>query len=373
MVTTGSFHYESETPVHNPSRWRPWISRSQIATALGLSILIAFGMSVQFLAQVFVWRNWPVTEVLEGWLYILRDRLVVAVLIVVGIGATSLAGARKLKLRSALLAAGVLAGALCGETVVRALNGDRESLSPLIAHALRWSAVALAVAASYHLWRASSEAREALRREQLKRQQVQQQLTTTRLTALRKQIEPHFLFNTLATVRRLQQTEAASGAAMLASFIAYLRCLIPMLQESEVRLRDEINLVNSYLSVVKMRMSGRLEVHVEIDPALECAAIPPLSVATLVENAVKHGLAPLSAGGRIRIAASTQNAKLQLSVADNGVGFKTDSAGGSGIGLYNVQARLRTLHGSAASLRVLSGQPNGVQAIMTLPFRVMPA
>jgi LytS/YehU family sensor histidine kinase len=122
-----------------------------------------------------------------------------------------------------------------------------------------------------------------------------------------------------------------------------------------------------------MRMSGRLEVHVEIDPALECAAIPPLSVATLVENAVKHGLAPLSAGGRIRIAASTQNAKLQLSVADNGVGFKTDSAGGSGIGLYNVQARLRTLHGSAASLRVMAAQPNGVQAIMTLPFRVMPA
>jgi LytS/YehU family sensor histidine kinase len=101
---------------------------------------------------------------------------------------------------------------------------------------------------------------------------------------------------------------------------------------------------------------------------LRAARVPPLSLATLVENAVKHGISPLSAGGTISINATANDGLLQLTVADNGVGLKADGGGGTGIGLYNVRTRLATLHGSRASLRVQANTPAGVCATMAFPL-----
>jgi signal transduction histidine kinase len=342
---------------------------ARAALAFGFSTVIAFGMSLQFLAQSFVWRNWSIGEVLEGWLYIFRDRLIVATLITLPIISLGILRTKSPLPRSALLAVGVLAGAVVGEWLVRVLYGQQGSFATLLPFALRWGAVAFAVATTYFLWRASADSGEQLRQESLRRQSVEQQLANTRLTALRKQIEPHFLFNTLATVRRLHQTDPAAGAGMLANFIDYLRRVLPMLDCSEVPLGDEINLIRAYLAVIQLRMQGRLQVHFEVPGNLRTVRVPPLSLATLVENAIKHGLAPLPSGGIISVVASTYRGLLELVVADNGVGLKADSGGGTGIGLYNVRARLATLYGATATLQVQANRPTGVCATIRLPLR----
>jgi two-component sensor histidine kinase len=341
--------------------------RGGTANALLLAVTIAFGMSLQYLAQLFVWRNWPVGEVLEGWLYVLRDRLIIGLAIALAIVLLGVGRSSSLRVRAALLAASVLIGAAAGEHLVQRLYGGHDSLAEWLTHSLRWSVVSLAVTAAYYLWRSSVDSREQLRREDLRRQSVEQQLTNTRLTALRKQIEPHFLFNTLATVRRLHQTEPETGATMLANFIDYLARLLPMLERSEVRLGDETDLVYAYLSVIQTRMSERLKVSLDIPAALRGALIPPLSIATLVENAIKHGISPLTHGGAIEITAADKDGMLEVLVSDNGVGFKANSGGGSGIGLYNVRTRLATLHGSKASLQVFANPTAGVCACITLP------
>jgi sensor histidine kinase YesM len=339
-----------------------------VALAFGLSTAIAFGMSLQFLAQLFVWRNWPIGEVVGGWLYIFRDRLIVATLITVLIVLLGILRTKSPLLRSTLLAVGGLAGAIAGEWLVRLLYGEQNALAPLLTSALRWGAVAFAVATTYYLWRASATSAEQLRRASLRQQSVEQQLANTRLTALRKQIEPHFLFNTLATVRRLHQTKPAAGAEMLANFTDYLRRVLPMLECSEVALGDEVNLLRAYLAVIQSRMGGRLAVTFQIPGDLRAARVPPLALATLVENAIKHGLAPLPSGGTIRITAAVDRGQLELVVADNGVGLQADSGGGTGIGLYNVRARLATLYGTKAILQVQANQPTGVCATIRLPL-----
>jgi hypothetical protein len=368
IATLLDLHTTSTTAVGSPGRKRTGHA-TRAALAFGVSTVIAFGMSLQYLAQLFVWRNWPIREVLEGWLYIFRDRLIVATLITLPIVFLGILRTRSPLLRSVQLAASGLAGAVAGEWLVRQLYDQQHALAPLLTSALRWGAVAFAVATTYYLWRASTDSGDQLRRESLHRQSVEQQLANTRLTALRKQIEPHFLFNTLATVRRLHQTDPAAGAGMLANFIDYLRRVLPMLECSEVALGDEINLVRAYLGVIQLRMAGRLVVNIQVPGSLETVRVPPLMLATLVENAIKHGLAPLPSGGTISVTASSGHGLLELVVADNGVGLKADSSGGTGIGLYNVRARLATLYGARATLQVQANRPTGVCATIRLPLR----
>jgi signal transduction histidine kinase len=361
-------HTTSVTAVGSPGRKRTGLA-ARAVLAFGFSTAIAFGMSLQYLAQLFVWRNWPIREVLEGWLYIFRDRLIVATLITLPIVFLGILRTRSPLLRSVQLAASGLAGAVAGEWLVRQLYDQQDALAPLLTSALRWGAVAFAVATTYYLWRASTDSGDQLRQESLQRQSLEQQLANTRLTALRKQIEPHFLFNTLATVRRLHQTDPAAGAGMLANFIDYLRRVLPMLECREVALGDEVNLIRAYLGVIQSRMAGRLAVNIEVPGNLGTVRVPPLMLATLVENAIKHGLAPRPSGGTLSVTASSGHGLLELVVADNGVGLKADSGGGTGIGLYNVRARLATLYGTGATLHVQANRPTGVCATIRLPHR----
>lgn len=346
---------------------------AQWTAALLLGAAIAFALSLQYLAQPFVWRNWPVEEVLEGWLFIFRDRLIVMVLIAAAICVTALVRTELLQLRAVLLAVGVLVGAVSGEWIVRRLYGEFDGIGALTAHALRWSAVALAVSAMFYLWRTSLDSNEQLRNETLRRLNTEHQLTNTRLAALKSQIEPHFLFNTLATLRRLHRTEPEAGARMLASFIDYLRRMAPMLERSEVALGEEIDLMRAYLEVVEMRMGGRLRVAIDIPPTLRRARVPPLALATLVENAVKHGISRAQFGGEISILAREVAHQLVLSVTDTGVGFNPGSGSGTGIGLSNVCSRLSTLYGALGSLRVEANTPTGVRATLRLPCHLVPS
>ena len=153
------------------------------------------------------------------------------------------------------------------------------------------------------------------------------------------------------------------------SFIDYLRRIMPMLDRSEVPLGEEVDLVRAYLAVIQVRMLARLKVALDVPDRLRHVLVPPLALATLVENAVKHGITPSPSGGEIRIGAVEHAGQLQLCVADTGVGLRADGTGGTGIGLSNVRARLTTLHGARAGLRVETNEPSGVRALLYLPCR----
>jgi signal transduction histidine kinase len=336
------------------------------ATALGISSAVAFMLSVQYLVQPWIWRNWPVDEVLVGWLYVLRDRLIVATLVALGVVLADSLAVRPPWLRTVALALGILLGALGGELAVQALSDfDHSSVVPWT---VRSTLLSFAAAATLHLWRSSRDTREALGQESLRQFSIEQQLLHTRLSALRSQIEPHFLFNSLATIRHLQGTDPAAGSQLLANFVDYLRRVLPMTEHGEVRLAEEIALIRRYLAIMSVRMSGRLQVHIDAPAALDELAVPPLALATLVENAIKHGLTPSPHGGRLEIRAAVVNGNLRLDVFDDGVGLGTGSSG-SGIGLSNVRARLATLYGMRGALQVAALPAGGVHAQLRLPSR----
>jgi len=336
---------------------------------IALAAVYAFALSLQFLAQPFVWRNFPVEEIAVAWSFVFRDRLIVAAAIALTILCFSSLRRESLGLRAVSLAAGIVIGAVIGELIVRRLGGRADLFDSLAPHAMRWSVIAFAIAATFYLWRYSADSSERLRAETLRRASIEQQLTNTRLSALKSQIEPHFLFNTLATLRRLHHVEPEAGARMLANFIDYLRRILPMLDRSEVSLGEELELARAYLSVIQARMAGRLSVIIDVPGDLRSILLPPLALATLVENAVIHGITPSPAGGEISIRAREHAGQAVLTVADTGIGLKLDGDCGSGpgIGLSNVRARLMTLYGATASLRVEVNEPSGVQATIHLP------
>ena len=334
---------------------------------------LAFGVlaSTQFLAQPFVWRHWPVDEVLIAWLDVLRDRVIVALAI-----AAALLAARRWRVessyaRSAKLGLAIVAGATLGEAVLMAIGSlDVPSgIGPMVARIARWSAIAIALALMLLLWRRAAAERLALELARLRQAQAQHQSTQLQLQLLRSQIEPHFLFNTLATVRRLHETDAGQGASLLRHLIEYLE-LTSGEQAVEVTLAREVMLVRAYLAVAGRRMAGRMKVRIDVPDALGPMAVPPFSLATLVENAVKHGIAPMPGGGTIQVEAHAQGNVLHLSVADDGAGLS--GHGGSGIGLANVRERLQTLYGGAAHLALLGRVPLGVRATIRLPLERLP-
>ena len=153
---------------------------------------------------------------------------------------------------------------------------------------------------------------------------------------------------------------------MLAQLTRYLRAALPRMRENETTLADEIDLVSAYLGVQKIRMGERLETSIEAPAPLLGARVPSMMLATLVENAIKHGLAPLAEGGAIRIKAEKAADALKLTVADTGRGFTGTS--GSGVGLANIRARLAALYGERAALRLEANAPRGVAAVITLPL-----
>ena len=229
-----------------------------------------------------------------------------------------------------------------------------------------WLSGAAALTAGCVLYLRARAIREEANEAALRNAALEKQRCESRLRLLQAQIEPHFLFNTLSNIRRLCQNDAAGGRAMLGQLSRYLRAALPKIRESDATLADEIELVSAYLGVQAVRMGERLQVVVRVPPALLGATVPPMMLATLVENAIKHGIAPLPEGGSIVVTASRRGDSLLLSVADTGKGFGAGS--GSGVGLANIRARLAALYGAEASLRLEANAPRGVIASLVLPW-----
>ena len=196
-------------------------------------------------------------------------------------------------------------------------------------------------------------------RERLERQGVQAELKL-----LQAQVEPHFLFNTLANVRHLVQTQSSDALSMLDHLIHYLRTALPEIRSEGSTLGREAELARAYLEIMRLRMGGALDFAIDVPAGLARAPFPPLMLITLVENAIKHGVAPMGRG-RITIAAAERDGRLRVEVADDGRGLTGEP--GQGVGLANVRERLRALYGEGGRLELTAREPAGVEASIVVP------
>jgi signal transduction histidine kinase len=194
------------------------------------------------------------------------------------------------------------------------------------------------------------------------------ELAVAKLSLLQAQVEPHFLYNTLASAQLLTRTDPARADEMLGHLITYLRHSLPRTEDSFATLGEEVERARAYLQILRIRMGERLKLEIQVPEALKSVQLPPMMLQTLVENALKHGLEPLPEGGTVWIIAREADERLTVTVADNGRGF-SDEGGGTGIGLKNVRERLRLAYGDAAGFNVVSNFPRGVAATITVPKR----
>ena len=219
----------------------------------------------------------------------------------------------------------------------------------------------------------AAQATETAESESLKRQVVE-----ARMAAMQAQVEPHFLFNTLASIDHLIETDPPRASLMQKNLIALLRASMPSMREvngsggAGAPPRDlgrELMVIRPYLEILKVRMEERLVTEIQVSDGLLSAEFPPMMLQSLVENAIKHGLEPKAEGGRLVVSAEIVHGKLAVTVADTGLGFGKAATAGTGIGLSNIRERLQLLYGNRASLRVGETPGGGTSVTITVPYQ----
>jgi len=197
-------------------------------------------------------------------------------------------------------------------------------------------------------------------------------LSEAKLRALQAQLQPHFLFNSLNGIATLLRRDPAKAEDMLLSLSELLRLALGSSNRQEIPLREELEFLDRYLAIQKMRFGDRIEVILEIEPATMDCVVPALLLQPLVENAVRHGFEPTGIVGRLRISAAIEAKWLKLTVADNGAGLNSNNEIRSGVGLANVQERLATLHGNAYEFELMERPEGGVAVHIRLPAKPDP-
>ena len=217
--------------------------------------------------------------------------------------------------------------------------------------------------------RADVLAREATQRAAT--EQLERTVAEARLEALQAQIEPHFLFNTLASIDQLILVDPPRASRMQQSLIRYLRSAMPRMRDRErPSLGQQLDLCRSYLEIMAVRMEERLAWKIDVADGLRSAAFPALMLQTLVENAIRHGLEPKAEGGRLEIRAEVADGRLVARVSDTGLGFKPGGANATGVGLANIRARLKAMYGDRAELVIAVPDTGGTCATITLPYEL---
>jgi len=345
------------------------VSWSSLWRGGSLALSVIFALSTQFLFQLDLYDNYPLPEILLGWLDYLSDELVPGACIFILVALAGLVPVRAPR-RHALTAACIALGAIAGELFMierTPLPPEVSTAAVLAAKTARWFVIAGLVYAFFVLQKQAAEAVAQINQSDLQRIQLDRQSTEAELQSLQSQIEPHFLFNTLANLRRLYGTDPSRGRRMLVNFIAYLRAALPQMRLNETTLRREVDLARAYLDVLAVRMGQRLRVRVDVPPQLEALPFPPIALSTLTENAIKHGINPLPEGGEVEITARLEGLVLKVMVADTGAGLR--GSGGAGAGLANLRARLAALYGSEAKLAFEGNAPRGIRATIAVPLR----
>jgi len=213
----------------------------------------------------------------------------------------------------------------------------------------------------------AAQATEVAESESLKRQVVE-----ARMAAMQAQVEPHFLFNTLASIEHLIETDPPRAGKMQRNLISLLRASMPTMREANAQgtrdLGRELAMIRPYLEILKVRMEDRLQTEVRVSDGLLSAEFPPMMLQSLVENAIKHGLEPKADGGLLTVSAEIVHGNLAVTVADTGLGFGKSATAGTGIGLSNIRERLTLLYGNKASLVLTEPATGGTSVTITVPY-----
>jgi sensor histidine kinase YesM len=215
----------------------------------------------------------------------------------------------------------------------------------------------------------AAEATETAEAESLRRQVLE-----ARMAMMQAQVEPHFLFNTLASIDHLIEFDPKRASQMQRNLISLLRASMPSMRSTDSGLRPldlELAVVRPYLEILKVRMEERLTTEIDVPDGLLSAEFPPMMIQTLVENSIKHGLEPKAEGGHLSVKAEIRHGKLAVTICDTGLGFEAAAQGsthGTGVGLANIRERLALLYGNKASLTIANNPVGGTIVTITVPY-----
>lgn len=275
---------------------------------------------------------------------------------------------RSAALVGSLLVVGIMAGNLVGSALLALVYPDSElSASSVLRRQIRFlQFLPFLVMVHGIFWRL-----------RLQRHALQAQAAEAELRLLHAQIEPHFLFNTLATIESLLEIDPARGREMLEAFSDHLRSSLAQLRGPDTTLDAELAMVTNYLRLLQIRMGRRLAFSVDAGLDARAARMPALLLQPLVENAIRHGLEPKLDGGSVRIAAQVQEGRLVVRVIDDGLGLdaaRPSLRAGAGMALENINARLQHRYGEHASLALAAGDgaAGGASATLDLPYHFSP-
>ncbi len=352
-------------------------------TAWTLAAAGAVLLTLLFASQMYVWVNWWPMSI--GWgtafVWSIPQLLVWGLLAPLVVTLSRRfpvirdAGGRRVLLHVALSVAVALAGLAVLDVSDRLLHWSRSMGAPsrmisalkyTIIHLHMGVAVYWVILAADHAFHYYARARES----DLRAGRLKARLAEARLLALRTQLHPHFLFNTLNSIAVLMRRDLSAAERMLNGLSDLLRVTLERAGEQLVTLAEELAYVRSYVGIESERFPDRLTVHFDVDPATLSARVPNLLFQPLVENAIRHGVAPRAAPGRIEIAARRRNGALELSVRDDGPGLPSPSLDSLplGVGLTNTRHRLEALYGRDHRFVVANAPHGGVQATIVIPF-----
>jgi len=202
-------------------------------------------------------------------------------------------------------------------------------------------------------------------RAESERHRLEKNVLEARLQLMQAQVEPHFLFNTLANVQHLVETDPGAASGMLESLIQYLRAALPQMREGTTNLGREIDMAQAFLEIHRVRMGSRMQFAIDVPAGLRERPFPPMMLISLVENAVKHGVDPCCECGMITLRAAESDGRLRVEVSDTGEGIVPKKGGG--VGLSNIRERLHALYGDDARLTLEENAPHGVVASIEVP------
>jgi hypothetical protein len=266
----------------------------------------------------------------------------------------------------------ILGGNVLGSRLANLVVGTPDYIAMLLRNpaSLRHTliipvAIGILVTAFFLFFSHSQGVKEELERQRRRAAEALQAETQARLALLQAQIEPHFLFNTLANIHSLIKEDPEAAGVVMEQLNSYLRTSLRRTREPTSTVGEELELVEALLGIAAIRLGKRLEYSIAAGPEVRAAPLPPLLLQPLVENAVRHGIEPAVAGGRISVEVNRRNGDLEMVVTDTGVGLDVNAPGG--VGLANIRARLESLYGVAGRLEFYANAPRGVIARLIIP------
>ena len=369
---TESAHFHPLEGIHFFRRWPRSFLRNLIYT---LIFNLMFAIAFTLLAYVFN-RKIGLAQFPElfGWNIVMSNVIGFAFWIVFSALGPVIRGVNGrsfwfIALFYAILSTAIVTGSMWGFALV---TGQKDMLNSIGSLEQFFTSFVISLVISLFisiLWKRRAEeltAQIALAEEQERVANAERAATEANLRALQAQIEPHFLFNTLANVTSLIHTKPDDAKRMLEDFIAYLRATLAATREQHSTLGGEFEMMKNFLSILKIRMGERLQVHLDLPSELHNAAIPPMLLQPLIENAIKHGLEPKLEGGSIALTAARDDDSVRIFIVDTGSGFSNKRS--NGIGLKNVRERIEKLYGARGSVLIEENLPGGTKVMVTIPY-----